>query len=177
MLGKIDMGARDHMNGGDFADLGRRFGASFGCSLDCTDVTAHDDRDETTANFVQYLENEFEAGSSYLPNKADWFEGRWQGFGIPGEPVDARRNVNTAITEDEYARLSKLLTTVPDGLTIHKTLGRIPIVNRPIKYGGDKQPAPSAPPVMGEHTDDILADVLGLSPEQIEQLRAAKVVA
>jgi formyl-CoA transferase/CoA:oxalate CoA-transferase len=59
----------------------------------------------------------------------------------------------------------------------HKTLGRIPIVNRPIKYGGDKQPAPSAPPAMGEHTDDILSDVLGLSPERIEQLRAAKVVA
>jgi crotonobetainyl-CoA:carnitine CoA-transferase CaiB-like acyl-CoA transferase len=59
----------------------------------------------------------------------------------------------------------------------HKTLGRIPIVNRPIKYGGDKQPAPAAPPVMGEHTDDILSDVLGLSRERIEQLRAAKVVA
>jgi 2-oxoglutarate dehydrogenase E1 component len=44
---------------------------------------------------------------------------------MPGEPVDARRNVNTAISEDEYARLSKLLTTVPEGLTIHKTLGRI----------------------------------------------------
>jgi crotonobetainyl-CoA:carnitine CoA-transferase CaiB-like acyl-CoA transferase len=59
----------------------------------------------------------------------------------------------------------------------HKALGRIPIVNRPIKYGGDKQPAPTAPPVMGEHTDDILSDVLGLSPERIEQLRAAKIVA
>jgi crotonobetainyl-CoA:carnitine CoA-transferase CaiB-like acyl-CoA transferase len=29
---------------------------------------------------------------------------------------------------------------------------------------------------MGEHTDGILSDVLGLSPERIEQLRAAKVV-
>lgn len=59
----------------------------------------------------------------------------------------------------------------------HKTLGRIPIVNRPIKYGGDTQSAPAAPPAMGEHTDDILGDVLGLSPDRIEQLRAAKVVA
>ena len=31
------------------------------------------------------IESEFEAGSSYLPNKADWFEGRWQGLGRPGE--------------------------------------------------------------------------------------------
>ncbi|MCL6739616.1 2-oxoglutarate dehydrogenase E1 component [Sphingomonas sp. RB56-2] len=81
--------------------------------------------DDTTAGFVQHLETEFEAGTSYLPNKADWFEGRWQGLGIPGEPVDARRNVNTAIPEEQYVRLSKLLTTVPEGLTIHKTLGRI----------------------------------------------------
>jgi len=71
------------------------------------------------------LEREFEAGASYLPNKADWFEGRWAGLGRPGEPVDARRNVNTAIPDEQYGRLAKLLTTVPDGLAIHKTLGRV----------------------------------------------------
>ena len=78
-----------------------------------------------TAEFTALLEREFEAGTSYLPNKADWFEGRWAGLGRPGEPVDARRNVNTAIPDDQYARLSRLLTTVPEGLTIHKTLGRV----------------------------------------------------
>jgi len=81
--------------------------------------------DDTTAKFVQHLETEFEAGTSYLPNKADWFEGRWHGLGRPGEPVDARRNVNTAIADVQYDALSKLLTTVPAGLSIHKTLGRI----------------------------------------------------
>ncbi|HET9335954.1 MAG TPA: 2-oxoglutarate dehydrogenase E1 component [Sphingomicrobium sp.] len=81
--------------------------------------------DHTTAKFTQHLESEFEAGANYLPNKADWFSGRWQGLGKPGEPVDARRNVNTAIAEEKYGRLSALLTTVPDGITIHKTLGRI----------------------------------------------------
>jgi 2-oxoglutarate dehydrogenase E1 component len=81
--------------------------------------------DDTTAGFVRHLESEFEAGSSYLPNKADWFSGRWEGLGIPGEPVDARRNVNTAIPEDQYSRLSQLLTTVPGGFNVHKTLARI----------------------------------------------------
>jgi 2-oxoglutarate dehydrogenase E1 component len=81
--------------------------------------------DKTTADFTALLEREFEAGTSYLPNKADWFEGRWAGLGRPGEPVDARRNVNTAVPDDQYDRLAKLLTTVPDGLTIHKTLGRV----------------------------------------------------
>ena len=81
--------------------------------------------DARTSEFSKLLEGEFEAGTSYKPNKADWFEGRWQGLNRPGEPVDARRNVNTALTEAEYDELSALLTTVPTDLTIHKTLSRI----------------------------------------------------
>jgi crotonobetainyl-CoA:carnitine CoA-transferase CaiB-like acyl-CoA transferase len=59
----------------------------------------------------------------------------------------------------------------------HRRLGRIPIVNRPIKFPQDRQAAPSAPPVLGQHTDEILAEVLGFDAARIEQLRAAKVVA
>jgi 2-oxoglutarate dehydrogenase E1 component len=93
--------------------------------------------DDTTAKFVQHLETEFQAGTSYLPNKADWFEGRWHGLGRPGEPVDARRNVNTAIADVQYDSLSKLLTTVPAGLTIHKTLGRILDARKKALEGGE----------------------------------------
>ncbi|MFC0683308.1 CaiB/BaiF CoA transferase family protein [Novosphingobium clariflavum] len=61
--------------------------------------------------------------------------------------------------------------------TQHKTLGPIPIVNRPIRFTDAPQPVPSAPPVLGEHTDTILEEVLDLSPERIAQLRRAGVVA
>jgi 2-oxoglutarate dehydrogenase E1 component len=81
--------------------------------------------EKTTAGFVRHLEEEFEAGSSYLPNKADWFEGRWVGFGRPDEPVLGRRNIATALSDETYDQVSKVLTTVPDGLAIHKTLARI----------------------------------------------------
>jgi crotonobetainyl-CoA:carnitine CoA-transferase CaiB-like acyl-CoA transferase len=60
--------------------------------------------------------------------------------------------------------------------TDHAVLGKIPIVNRPVKFPGDPQPVPTAPPVLGQHTDEILRDVLGLTPEQIAGLRAANVV-
>jgi crotonobetainyl-CoA:carnitine CoA-transferase CaiB-like acyl-CoA transferase len=60
--------------------------------------------------------------------------------------------------------------------TDHPVLGKIPIVSRSIKFPGDRQPPPEAPPVLGEHTDEILREVLGLSVEQIGELRAAKVV-
>jgi crotonobetainyl-CoA:carnitine CoA-transferase CaiB-like acyl-CoA transferase len=59
----------------------------------------------------------------------------------------------------------------------HQALGNIPIVNRSIKFPQDQQPAPAAPPLLGQHTDEILADILGFTPEQIEGLRAAKIVA
>ncbi len=61
--------------------------------------------------------------------------------------------------------------------TEHKTLGKIPIVNRSIKYVDAPQPVPTAPPVLGQHTDEVLRDVLGLSPEQINSLRHSKTVA
>ena len=60
--------------------------------------------------------------------------------------------------------------------TEHKTLGKIPIVNRPIKFPGAPQPVPAAPPVLGQHTDEILRDGLGLTQAQIDGLRALKIV-
>lgn len=61
--------------------------------------------------------------------------------------------------------------------TQHKTLGEIPIVNRSIKFPGAPQPVPGAPPVLGQHTDEILSDVLGLDAESVAKLRAAKIIA
>jgi 2-oxoglutarate dehydrogenase E1 component len=81
--------------------------------------------DRQTNEYVELLEEEFQSATSYLPNKADWFEGRWAGLGRPSEPVLGRRNIETAISEDELKKLGSVLTTVPPGFNIHKTLQRI----------------------------------------------------
>jgi len=81
--------------------------------------------DATTKAFIDALEADFAAAVSYEPDKADWFAGRWAGLGRPDEPVLGRRNTATAIAEDEVEKLGKVLTTVPDGYAIHKTLQRI----------------------------------------------------
>jgi 2-oxoglutarate dehydrogenase E1 component len=81
--------------------------------------------DQATSDFTRHLESEFEAAASYLPNKADWFEGRWAGLGKPDEPVLGRRNIATALDDATYERVARVLTTVPEGLAIHKTLARI----------------------------------------------------
>jgi 2-oxoglutarate dehydrogenase E1 component len=87
--------------------------------VDATWIAAH------TKQYIDRLEEEFQAATSYLPNKADWFEGRWAGLGRPDEPVLGRRNTATAIGEDAIRRLGELLTAVPEGFQVHKTLQRI----------------------------------------------------
>ncbi len=61
--------------------------------------------------------------------------------------------------------------------TDHATLGTIPIVGRSIKFSDGAQPTPAAPPVLGQHTAEILGGILGLDAEAIAELRAAGVVA
>ena len=87
--------------------------------VDATWVEQH------TKASVDHLEEEFQAAVSYLPNKADWFEGRWTGLKLPGEPVLGRRNIATAVPEDELRKVGEVLTTVPEGVNAHKTLQRV----------------------------------------------------
>ena len=45
-------------------------------------IVAKGEPDELVANFREVLEQEFDAGENYRPNKADWLEGRWAGFKV-----------------------------------------------------------------------------------------------
>jgi 2-oxoglutarate dehydrogenase E1 component len=89
------------------------------------------------AEFTATLEDEFEAAKSYLPNKADWFEGRWTGLGRPEGPETERRNAETAIGEDDAQEVGRVITTVPEGLTVHKTLQRVVDGRRQMFETGD----------------------------------------
>ena len=43
----------------------------------------------------------------------------------------------------------------------------------PIKFSDDTAGVPTAPPLLGEHTDSVLSGLLGYAPERIAELRAA----
>ncbi|MDQ2878697.1 MAG: 2-oxoglutarate dehydrogenase E1 component [Pseudomonadota bacterium] len=81
--------------------------------------------DDNIRQFTTLLEGEFEAGASYKPNKADWFAGRWSGLHAPADPETARRNLETGVDRKLFDSLGRTLTTVPDSITIHKTLARV----------------------------------------------------
>ncbi|WP_404336492.1 2-oxoglutarate dehydrogenase E1 component [Sphingomonas sp. MMS12-HWE2-04] len=93
--------------------------------------------DDKVNQFTTLLEGEFEAGKSYLPNKADWFAGRWSGLGAPVDAESARRSVDTGIEKKLFDSLGRTLTTVPQGVEIHKTLGRVLDAKRTMFSSGE----------------------------------------
>ncbi|MBA4090528.1 2-oxoglutarate dehydrogenase E1 component [Sphingobium sp. 3R8] len=80
---------------------------------------------KVTGDFVNHLEEEFEAAKSYKANKADWFAGRWSGLHKPADAETSRQSVDSAISTKLFDGLGKTLTTVPEGLNVHKTLTRV----------------------------------------------------
>ncbi len=80
---------------------------------------------QTTGDFVNHLEDEFEAAKSYKANKADWFAGRWSGLHKPADAETARQTVESGVSQKLFDSLGRTLTTVPEGHNVHKTLKRV----------------------------------------------------
>jgi 2-methylfumaryl-CoA isomerase len=56
-------------------------------------------------------------------------------------------------------------------------IGRYPVAASPVQFGAAPRPAPNPAPLLGQHTDEILAGILGLSRAEIGKLHDDKVVA
>ncbi|MBV7377714.1 2-oxoglutarate dehydrogenase E1 component [Maritimibacter dapengensis] len=78
--------------------------------------------EDMKAAFQSHLNEEFESGKEYKPNKADWLDGRWSHLDKQGE--DYQRG-ETAISKKALEEVGKALTTAPEGLVTHKTVGRL----------------------------------------------------
>jgi 2-oxoglutarate dehydrogenase E1 component len=78
--------------------------------------------EDMKAAFQAKLNEEFEAGKDYRPNKADWLDGRWKNLGT--KDLENYQRGETAITPATMAEIGAALTRVPDGFNLHKTVGR-----------------------------------------------------
>ena len=84
-----------------------------------------------------------------------------------GVPCGLVRTVGEAIRSPE-ARDHALVTRIP-----HPTLGWVPNVRLPIRYSETPMADPVAAPSVGQHTRQVLADVLGLSDARLDELAQA----
>jgi len=56
------------------------------------------------------------------------------------------------------------------------TGAKVPLINSPMKLSGTPTEARMAPPTLGEHTDEVLGEVLGMSADEIAALRDQGIV-
>jgi crotonobetainyl-CoA:carnitine CoA-transferase CaiB-like acyl-CoA transferase len=84
-------------------------------------------------------------------------------------PCSRIRSVADVVDDEQTAALG-LLTDVP-----HPLIPDLRLVGMPVSAGGERGAARRPPPLLGQHTDDVLAE-LGYSPSEVAALRDRGVV-
>ncbi len=84
--------------------------------------------------------------------------------GVPCGPISDIGEVFSG----RYAAERKLVRTLR-----HPYDDTLPTVANPVRFSSDEVSYRSAPPLLGEHTDEVLADWLGYSAETISRLKKA----
>ena len=96
---------------------------------------------------------------------ADWLA-ELEARRIPCGPV----NTIPQVFDDPQVRARGLRFDLP-----HPLAGTVPQVKTPIKFSESEMVYEKAPPGLGEHTDEVLAE-LGYSTDQIAALHSKKIV-
>jgi formyl-CoA transferase len=97
---------------------------------------------------------------------AAWIE-KLRAAGVPCGPINS---VAEALT-DPHTLARDMVRTVK-----HPTVGDLKMVGIPFRFSGTPGSIRRAPPLLGQHTEEVLGAELGFSAERIAQLRAEKVV-
>jgi crotonobetainyl-CoA:carnitine CoA-transferase CaiB-like acyl-CoA transferase len=97
---------------------------------------------------------------------AEWIR-RLEERGVPCGPINTIDQV-FADAQAQARGLKRFLS--------HATAGPLPVVANPVRMASHDTTAPKAPPLLGEDTDAVLSGLLGLSAEEIAELRREGVV-
>ncbi|KAK6408305.1 hypothetical protein LTR95_018444 [Oleoguttula sp. CCFEE 5521] len=130
---------------------------------------SQDERYRTNADRVKHrdeLEEEIEAVTR-MKTTVEW-EAVLDGSGMPY----ARINDVKGTLEHEHVLVRDMVTEVD-----HPDCGPIKLVSPPVKFSDSKSSIRCPPPTLGQHTDEVLAQVLGISISEIDSLKSEGVVA
>ncbi|XP_075145001.1 succinyl-CoA:glutarate CoA-transferase [Haematobia irritans] len=119
------------------------------------------DRVQNRKEIVNILEKIFSTKTS-----KQWME-LFCTASFPVGPVNSIREV----FEDEHIKAIELVKTLP-----HHTDGEVKVVGPPVVFSESKNDARSAPPVLGQHTDEVLSEVLGYTSDKIKDLRNKRII-
>jgi crotonobetainyl-CoA:carnitine CoA-transferase CaiB-like acyl-CoA transferase len=97
---------------------------------------------------------------------ADW-KRRLEENDVPCEVINSLEEA----LEDPQVRDRRMVVSVA-----HSRGGEVRLVGNPIKVGGLEGGAYTSPPVLGEHTDEVLSGLLGYGPERLAELRERGVI-
>ena len=90
-----------------------------------------------------------------------------EGAGIPCGPI----NTIADVFADPQVQARGTRLDLP-----HPVAGSVPSVANPIKYSATPISYRSAPPMLGADTDEVLGDMLGIAPAEIERMRRAGII-
>ena len=95
----------------------------YGKKLEAEGIISKGEVERMQAGWRAHLEAEFESGQSYMPNKADWLDGKWSGIKRADSLDDPRRG-NTAVALETLKEIGKKITKTPEGFHPHRTITR-----------------------------------------------------
>ena len=98
--------------------------------------------------------------------RAAWIDAL-DGAGIPSGPI----NTVAEALDSPQTRGREMVTEIE-----HPVIGMMRMLGLPIRQEGTPATIRRHPPMLGEHTDEILGEYLGMSTDQIDRLRSAGVL-
>jgi CoA:oxalate CoA-transferase len=118
-------------------------------------------RTENSAQLGALLEELFRTRTT-----ADWLEAL-ENAGIPCGPI----NTVDEVANDPHIGFREMIVS-----TQHPIAGEVKMAGAPIKMSRTPGAVGAPPPILGEHTDEILQNLLGYSRDNIETLRKKGII-
>jgi formyl-CoA transferase len=92
----------------------------------------------------------------------DWWIEQLEAVGVPCGPINDLHDV----FKNPQVQARGMVVEAP-----HPTAGKVKLVRNPMRLSASPAETDMAPPLLGQHTDEVLREVLGRSEEEIAALR------